>query len=151
MTKIFRFFFSSNFQASLDCRIVEMEAQEINLLNFFSSLHSSMSYWEKIWSSVFGLFGLQTKNNQDQPGPSTSWHNTLPHLHPQPQILTGCKNPSVNHINVAPVFAGRNWVFMQLFMQLQLLSCTFVCSHTHHHGKKAPPLELISPFQPPLW
>lgn len=41
MTKIFGVFFSSNFQASLDCRIGEMEAQEINLLDFFSSLHSS--------------------------------------------------------------------------------------------------------------
>lgn len=37
-------FFSSNFQAWLDRRIVEMEAQEINLVDFSSSLHSSMSY-----------------------------------------------------------------------------------------------------------
>lgn len=128
-------FFSSNFQASLDCRIGEMGAQEIHLLDFSSSLHSSMSYWEKTWPRVFGL--LQTKNKQGQPGPRKSWHNTLPHLHLQPQILAGCKNPWVNHINLAPVFAGRNWVFMQLFMQLQLLSCTFVCfSHTPLWKKK---------------
>lgn len=36
--------FSSNFQASLDCRIGEMGAREINLLDFSSSLHSSVSY-----------------------------------------------------------------------------------------------------------
>jgi len=48
-------FFSFNLQPSLDCRIVGMEAQEIHLRDFSSSLHSFMTYSQKTWSRVFGL------------------------------------------------------------------------------------------------
>lgn len=41
----------------------------------------------------------EPKNNQGQQATRTGQHNILPNLHPQPQILTGCKNPSVNAIS----------------------------------------------------
>lgn len=84
--------FFTNLQPSLDYRIVDVEAQKICLRDFSSSLHSSMSYSQKAGSRVY----YEPKNNQGQHGARTGWHNILPHLHPQPQILTGCKNPSVN-------------------------------------------------------
>lgn len=53
--KKYLFAFSSNLQPSLDCRRVEMEAQEMHSYDFSSSLHSSVSYPQKALSGVFGL------------------------------------------------------------------------------------------------
>lgn len=38
----------------------------------------------------------ELKHNQGRRGARIGWHNILSHLHPQPQALTCCKNPSIN-------------------------------------------------------
>lgn len=63
------------------------------------TLHSSTSYSQKTWSRAYGLELLayrELKHNQGKHGARTGWHNILSDLHPQPQALTCCKNPSVN-------------------------------------------------------